>query len=56
MSLSLSLSLSLCASRTSVPMDDFNLLEGLTTGHFDAKNKLVRVIFVLFDYFLLCKL
>ena len=29
-------------------MDDFNLLEGLTTGHFDAKNKLVRVTFVLF--------
>jgi hypothetical protein len=28
--------------RTTIISDDFDLLEGLTTGHFDAKNKLVR--------------
>ncbi len=27
---------------TTITSDDFDLLEGLTTGHFDAKNKLVR--------------
>ncbi len=30
--------------RTTILSDDFDLLEGLTTGHFDAKNRLVRKI------------
>ncbi len=32
--------------------DDFDLLEGLTTGHFDAKNKLVRKSFISFGFLL----
>jgi len=34
--------------RTTIISNDFDLLEGLTSGHFDAKNKLVRSSFCFF--------
>jgi hypothetical protein len=36
----------LLENRTLSTSDDFDLLEGLTTGHFDARNKLVKTFFL----------
>jgi hypothetical protein len=42
---------SLLKNKTLSTSDDFDLLEGLTTGHFDERNKLVRKSFCLFLFF-----